>query len=166
MEDKLKKIKVLFADVDQTLLLLKMYGEEGKRVIGFSDYEDWLKFNIFNDAYINCVAPKGVYNFVKMMHDNGVKVYGLTEASNSFEYNSKVESLKRCYKGIFKHHNDIISIDTRHKKILIMKMIAERDGLQPDEIAFIDDSYSEVMEAFDASFFSMHTTEVMERFKV
>ena len=47
---------------------------------------------------------------------------------------------------------------------MIMKMIAERDGYKMDEILFIDDSYTEVMEAFGAGMFAMHTTEVLERF--
>jgi len=45
-----------------------------------------------------------------------------------------------------------------------MKMIAERDGYNMDEIMFIDDSYTEIMEAFGAGILAMHTTEVMERF--
>ncbi|MBP5597139.1 MAG: hypothetical protein J6Y02_17285, partial [Pseudobutyrivibrio sp.] len=44
------------------------------------------------------------------------------------------------------------------------KMIAERDGYNMDEIMFIDDSYTEIMEAFGAGILSMHTTEVMERY--
>ena len=88
----------------------------------------------------------------------------MTECSNSFEYNSKYNRLKECYEGIFNHHGDLISIDSRHKKVLIMEIIAKRDGLKPNEIMFIDDSYTEVMEAFSKGFFSMHTTEVMERF--
>ena len=91
-------------------------------------------------------------------------VYGLTECSNSFEYNAKYNRLRECYEGSFLHHGDLISIDTRHKKVLIMQMIAERDGYNPDEIMFIDDSYTEVMEAFNAGLLSMHTTEAMMRF--
>ena len=66
--------------------------------------------------------------------------------------------------GVFEHHGDLISTETRHKKVLIMKMIAERDGYNMDEIMFIDDSYTEIMEAFGAGILAMHTTEVMERF--
>ena len=65
---------------------------------------------------------------------------------------------------MFEHHGDLISTESRHKKVLIMKMIAERDGYSMDEIMFIDDSYTEIMEAFGAGILSMHTTEVMERF--
>lgn len=164
MKKKLKNIKVIFADVDNTLLCVKMYDENKKRIVGFAEYNDWLKYNIFNNAYVNCSAPRGVLNLVKKLHDEGTVVYGLTECSNSFEYNAKFNRLKECYEGIFNHHGDLISIDSRHKKVLIMQMIAERDGYKPDEIMFIDDSYQEVMEAFDAGMFAMHTTEVMERF--
>lgn len=164
MLEKLKKVKVVFADVDSTLLCIKLRDSDGKRVVGFLEYEEWLKFNINNNAYINCIAPKGMQNLISALYANGVKIYGLTECSNSFEYNSKYNRLKECYKNIFNHHGDLISIDTRHKKILIMQMIMERDELQPDEIMFIDDSYHEVVEAFDAGFLSMHTTEVLERF--
>lgn len=164
MREKLDKIRVLFADVDNTLLCLKMYDNNGKRIVGRLDYKDWLQYNINNNAYINCTAPKGVYNLVQQLHKQGAKIYGLSECTNSFEYNSKYNRLHECYPGVFEHHGDLISIDDRHKKVLIMKMIAERDGLAMDEIMFIDDSYSEIMEAFDAGIFSMHTTEVMERF--
>ncbi len=165
MEKKLEKIKVLFADVDNTLLCLKMYDDDGKRMIGALNYDDWLKYNIEHNAYINCIAPKGVYDLVYMLHEqNGAKIYGLTECSNSFEYNSKYNRLHECYPGVFEHHGDLISIDTRHNKVKIMKMIAERDGYAYDEIMFIDDSYMEIMEAFEAGMLSMHTTEVMERF--
>lgn len=164
MNRKLSKIKMIFADVDNTLLCLKMKDYNGKRTVGFSDYNDWLKYNILTNAYINCSAPKGMYNLANALHENGAKVYGLTECSNSFEYNSKYNRLRECYPGIFMHHGDLISIDSRHKKVLIMQLIAEKHNLDPSQIMFVDDSYSEVMEAFDKGFFSMHTTEVMERF--
>ncbi len=165
MKEKLGRIKVLFGDVDNTLLCLKMYNEEGKRIVGFEDANDWLKYNINHNAYIKCQAPRGVKNLIDDLHFNhGVKIYGLTECSNSFEYNSKFNRLKECYPGIFEHHGDLISTESRHKKVLIMKMIAERDGYDMNEIMFIDDSYTEIMEAFGAGLLSMHTTEVMERF--
>lgn len=164
MQEKLKRIKVAFLDIDNSLLLLKMYDENGKRIIGRLDYKDWLQYNINNNAYINCQAPTGVYNLVQQLHEQGTKIYALSECTNSFEYNSKYNRLHECYPGVFEHHGEVISIDDRHKKVLIMKMIAERDGLAMNEIMFIDDSYSEIMEAFDAGIFSMHTTEVMERF--
>lgn len=164
MEKRIKNIKAVFADVDNTLLCLKMYDSEGKRIVGCKAYEDWLKYNIFNNAYINCVAPKGMHNLITALHDNGAMIYGLTECSNSFEYNSKFHRLKECYDGMFEHHGELISIDDRHKKVLIMKMVAERDNLDMNEIMFIDDSYTEIMEAFAEGIFSMHTTEVLERF--
>lgn len=165
MEKKLEKIKVMFADVDNTLLCLKMYDDDGKRMIGAVDNDDWLKYNITHNAYINCIAPRGVSDIVNyLFKENGAKIYGLTECSNSFEYNSKYNRLHECYPGIFEHHGDLISTDSRHNKVKIMKIIAERDGYEPDEIMFIDDSYMEIMEAFEAGIFSMHTTEVMERF--
>ena len=68
MSDKLKKIKVLFGDVDNTLLCLKMYNEEGKRIVGFEDANDWLKYNINNNAYIKCQAPSGVKNLIDDLH--------------------------------------------------------------------------------------------------
>ena len=165
MQDKLKKVKVVFGDVDNTLLCLKMYDDYGKRIVGFEEANDWLKYNINYNAYIKCVAPRGMKNLIEALHrENGAKVYGLTECSNSFEYNSKFHRLMECYPGIFEHHGDLISTDSRHKKIMIMKMIAERDGYKMDEILFIDDSYIEVMEAFGAGMFAMHTTEVIEGF--
>lgn len=165
MESKLNKIRVLFGDVDNTLLCLKMYNDDGKRIVGFESADDWLKYNINSNAYIKCQAPKGVKNLIEhLCFNNGVKIYGLTECSNSFEYNSKYNRLHECYPGIFEHHGDLISTESRHKKVMIMKMIAERDHYNMDEIMFIDDSYQEVMEAFGAGMFAMHTTEVMERF--
>lgn len=164
LEAKLNKIKVLFIDVDYTALCLYMKTEDGKRTVGFPDYDEWLKYNIFNNAYKDCEAPKGMYSIVKALHDKGVKVYGLTECSNSFEYNSKYNRLREVYPGIFNHHGDLISCDDRKRKIKIMQLIAERDNLNIEEIMFIDDSYSEVMEAFAAGIFSMHTTEALDRF--
>ena len=116
---------MVFADVDNTLLCLKMKDYNGKRTVGFSEYNDWLKYNILTNAYINCSAPKGMYNLIEALHNNGAKVYGLTECSNSFEYNR----LRECYEGIFEHHGDLISIDSRNKKVLIMQLIAEKEGL-------------------------------------
>lgn len=171
MKAKLDNIKLVFADVDNTLLFLKMYDNNGKneksgrRIVGVQDYTDWLKYNINNNAYIHCEAPKAMKKIITGLHENGAKIYGLTECTNSFEYNSKFNRLKECYKGIFEHHGDLISIDSRHKKVMIMKMIAEREGIKLEGVMFIDDSYSEIMEAFDAGIFSMHTTEAMERFK-
>lgn len=164
MNKKLSKIMMVFADVDNTLLCLKMKDYNGRRTVGFSDYNDWLKYNILTNAYIDCSAPRGMSILINALNDEGAKIYGLTECSNSFEYNSKYNRLRECYPGIFEHHGDLISIDSRHKKVLIMQIIAEKYNLDPSQIMFIDDSYTEVMEAFDKGFFSMHTTEVMERF--
>lgn len=164
MQNKLKQIKMVFADVDNTLLYLHMKDSNGHRTIGFQDYNDWLEYNINTNAYIGCKAPTGMTNLITMLHLNGAKIYGLTECTNSFEYNSKYNRLRECYPGIFTHHGDLISIDSRHKKVLIMQMIAKREGLSPYQIMFIDDSYTEVMEAFNTGFFAMHTTETLERF--
>lgn len=164
MKERLKKIKALFADVDNTLLCIHMQDMNGNRTIGFSDYNEWLKFNIFTHAYADCTAPRGMFNLVNALKENGARIYGLTECSNSFEYNSKYMRLRDCYPDTFHHHMDLISIDARQKKCLIMQYIAERDGLSHDEIMFVDDSYSEVMQAFSQGFFAMHTTEAMERF--
>lgn len=164
MENKLKQLKIAFADVDNTLLYLKLKDSKGNRIIGFPEYEDWLKFNINNNAYTECFAPKGMYNLVKALHDNGVKVYGLTECTNSFEYNSKYNRIRECYPGIFTHHGDLISISDKKLKVAIMEEIAKRENISHKEIMFIDDSYTEVMQAFSAGFLSMHTTEALERF--
>lgn len=45
-----------------------------------------------------------------------------------------------------------------------MEFLAEREHIDPENILFVDDSYQEIMEAFDHGFYSMHTTEAMERF--
>lgn len=162
MKKKLKNIKMIFADVDNTLLCLHMLDDNGKRMIGTPEYTEWLEYNITHNAYQYCTAPRGLVNLFALLPD--AKLYGLTECSNSFEYNSKYNRLAECYPERFKHHGDLISIDDRHKKVLIMKIICKRDNIKPENVMFIDDSYSEVMEAFHNGFFSMHTTEALEKF--
>ena len=161
---KLKKIKVAFFDVDNTLFCLKMYDDDGNRIIGVAHAEDWLRYNIMNNAYQHSIAPKAMRRLVMKLHEQGTKVYGLTECSNSFEYNSKYNRLREEYPGVFEHHGDLISTDSRHKKVFIMKTIAERDGYDLSEVLFADDSYMEVMEAFESGIFSIHTTDVMDAF--
>lgn len=168
----INNIKMAFFDVDNTLLCLKMYKDEsgkndkenGQRIVGCHEYEDWLKYNIFNNSYIHCSAPTAIKTLVDKLSENGAKIYGLTECSNSFEYNAKFNRLRECYGNVFQHHGDLISIDSRHKKVLIMEFLAEREHIDPENILFVDDSYQEIMEAFDHGFYSMHTTEAMERF--
>lgn len=176
MRDKLSKIKMAFYDVDNTLLYIRMYDNDGKnikadgkRVIGHSSTEAWLKYNITNNAYRYCKAPKPMKNLVKYLDelysgDRKIKQWALTECSNSFEQESKYQCVKREYNNVFRTHTDVISIDHRSKKVFIMQTIAEQHGLRPDEILFIDDSYTEVMQAFDAGFVTMHTTEALIRF--
>lgn len=164
IEDKLEHTQMLFADVDNTLLCLHMLDDNNKRMIGAANYTDWLQYNVTHNAYLYCTSPKGMFNLISNLHANGTKIYGLTECTNSFEYNSKFNRLRECYPGVFEHHGDLISIDDRHKKVLIMKMVAKREGIPYGRIMFVDDSYAEVMEAFDAGFFAMHTTEALERF--
>ena len=168
----INNVEMAFFDVDNTLLCLKMYKDEegrndketGRIIVGCHEYEDWLKYNIFNNAYVHCTAPDAIENLVMKLYKNGAKIYGLTECSNSFEYNAKFNRLKECFPEVFQHHGDLISIDSRHKKVLIMELLAERENIKPEEIMFVDDSYQEIMEAFDHGFFSMHTTEAMERY--
>ena len=171
MKDRLNKIKALFLDVDNTALCLKMYNYNGvndkvngERIIGIVDDMEWMEYNIKNNAYIYCEAPKPLVNLVNYVNSNGGKIYGLTECKNSFEYNSKFDRLKECYEGNFLHHGDLISVDTRHMKVKIMQAIAERDGLKLDEIMFIDDSYYEIMESSKVGILGMHTTEALMRF--
>lgn len=171
MKNKLKKVKALFIDVDNTGLYLKMYDyngindkEHGDRIVGVADDKEWMAYNIKNNAYKYCEAPEPIINIVNFIKNQGGLIYGLTECKNSFEYNSKFNRLKECYSGHFLHHGELISVHTRHDKIPVMQIIAERDNLNPDEIMFIDDSYSEVMEAYTAGMLAVHTTEAMIRF--
>jgi len=168
---KLDKIKALFLDVDNTALCLKMYDynglndkENGNRIVGILDDKEWMAYNIKNNAYIYCKAPEALVSLVNFLKAKGVMIYGLTECKNSFEYNSKFNRLRECYDGNFLHHGELISVHTRHDKVAVMQMIAERDNLSLEEIMFIDDSYYEVMEAASAGLFGMHTTEALERF--
>ena len=171
MRERLNKIKALFLDVDNTALCLKMYDNNGvndkssgKRIIGILDDKAWMEYNIKNNAYVYCEAPRQIWNLVQYVKKNGGKVYGLTECKNSFEYNAKYNRLRECYKGSFLHHGELISVHTRHDKIPVMRAIAERDNLSLDEIMFIDDSFYEVMEAHENGMLSMHTVEAMMRF--
>lgn len=171
MIEKVNRVKALFLDVDNTALCIKMYDyngvndkQNGERVIGILDDKEWMEYNIRNNAYIYCEAPKPIFNLVNYIKSRGGSIYGLTECKNSFEYNAKFNRLKECYEGNFLHHGELISVHTRHDKVPVMQMIAERDKLENDEIMFIDDSYSEIMEAYTAGFLSMHTTEALMRF--
>lgn len=171
MVTKLNKIKALFLDVDNTALCIKMYDyngvndkQHGERIIGILDDKEWMAYNIRNNAYIYCEAPKPIYNLVNYIKNNGGIIYGLTECKNSFEYNAKFNRLKECYEGNFLHHGELISVHTRHDKVAVMQMIAERDNLDMDEMMFIDDSYMEIMEASTNGILSMHTTEALMRF--
>lgn len=168
---RINKVKALFLDVDNTALCLKMYDynglndkEHGERIIGILDDKEWMEYNIKNNAYIYCEAPKQIYNLVTYIKNNGGTIYGLTECKNSFEYNAKYNRLKECYEGNFLHHGELISVHTRHDKVPVMQMIAERDNLNMDEIMFIDDSFLEIMEAHNIGILSMHTTEALLRF--
>ena len=172
MKAKINKVKVLFLDVDNTALYIKMYNfngyndkKNGNRVIGILDDKEWMAYNIRNNAYIHCEAPRQIINLVNYLREKGVEVRGLTECKNSFEYNAKFNRLKECYDGSFLQHGDLISVHTRHDKIPVMQMIAERDNLKPEEIMFVDDSYYEVMEAYAAGMLSIHTTEALIRFE-
>ncbi len=171
MKEKLDKIKLILIDVDNTGLCLKMYNnngindkENGKRIIGVKDDMEWLRYNIFNNAYKYCEAPVPIVNVVKHVVTNGGTAMGLTECKNSFEYNAKFNRLKECYEGSFLHHGELISVDTRHIKVPVIKILAEKYNLQYDEIMFIDDSYMEVMEAGEIGVIALHTTEAMMRF--
>lgn len=170
MKEKVENIKAVFLDVDNTALCLKMYNcngindkENGERLIGILDDNDWLKYNIVNNAYKYCEAPPQLLKLVDYMRSRDAMIYGLTECKNSFEYNAKYNRLRECYPGSFLHHGELISTDRRQEKVKIMKFIAERDNLQLNEIMFIDDSYSEIMEAAEAGIFSIHTTEALVR---
>ena len=171
MKEKIDKIKAIFLDVDNTALCLKMYDfngindkEHGTRIIGLLDDKDWMAYNIKNNAYKYCEAPRQLVDLVNYVKKRGAMIYGLSECKNSFEYNAKYNRLKECYAGSFNHHGELISVHTRHDKVAVMKIIAERDGLEPEEIMFIDDSYPEVMEAHEAGFLAMHATEAIMRF--
>jgi len=171
MKQKLSKIKLILIDVDNTALCLKMYDhngindkENGRRVIGVPDPMEWLKYNIVNNAYKHCEAPVPIVNVVNYVVSNGGMAMGLTECKNSFEYNSKFNRLRECYKGSFLHHGELISVDTRHIKVPVIKILAEKYDLAYDEIMFIDDSFMEVMEAAEIGVVAVHTTEAMMRF--
>lgn len=171
IKEKIDAIKALFMDVDNTALYLKMYDynglndkENGNRIVGIVEDKEWMKYNIINNAYIYCEAPKAMINIVNYVKANDAMIYGLTECKNSFEYNAKFNRLKECYPGHFLHHGELISVHTRHDKVIVMQIMAEKYNLKPEEIMFIDDSYPEVMEAYTAGMLGMHTTEALIRF--
>jgi hypothetical protein len=172
MKDKLDNIKVLVLDVDDTGLVLKMYKDEngknnkdgGKRIIGIFDCDEWLEYNIMNNAYKYCVAPVPLANLAQYVKNNGGLVMGLTECRNSFEYNAKYNRMRECYEGCFEHHGDLVTVDTRKLKVKVMLKLCNKYGITPDQMMFIDNSSSEVMEASESGIFAMHTTEALLRF--
>ena len=42
--NKLENLKMAFFDVDNTLLCLKMYDDNGNRIIGVAHPDDWLRY--------------------------------------------------------------------------------------------------------------------------
>ncbi len=148
-------VKLLFLDVDNTALCLKMYDnkgindkETGSRIMGVFDEKDWLSYNINNNAYQYCVAPIPLHNLVQYLHKRGVKIYGPTESKNSFEYNAKYNRLRECYEDNFQHHGDLIMVHTRHDKVFVMQEMAKKEDIPLSQVMFIDESYFAIMESF------------------
>lgn len=136
----LKKIKVVIFDFDDTLAIHKdpnfsiTRGEREENYISF--YEKAYKYpEIFYEEIEPCYKSERMFNFIKELRNNNIKMYCLSGMKFSFHLKAKQAFINKYYGNDI----EIIITSTQELKVPGVKIIQKICNCNLDEILFIDD---------------------------
>lgn len=165
MSDSIKEL--YFFDVDYTLFS-NMYNDSGniRSVVphgnkdiesGFTDYTKYLINHPNSTEFIRPI--KAMQYLVKALSEKeDTKVYAITAAGSSFDYNRKVKLLKKYYPDI----NELIMVNSREMKLDIIDALVEKTGLDNRARCYlIDDDLTTIIHANFRGIATWHTTDIL-----
>ena len=137
-------IKLAFFDMDGTLCV-PTYKIDGNETVGF-DEEGWLAYCIKHGAnsYDHCKPLPKVRDYAAKLKSEGAKLYVLTGVLTSIEVDAKRKFVAEKYPDLFE---DVISVGDAQKKLLVIKLMAEENGVDLSECELVEDTYTLVLDA-------------------
>lgn len=167
MDSKIKDIldnsKIIVFDVDG-VLSQPFYQLDGRMVQGTSLLDDdaylsWIKYCIKNDdAYKYCTAPLVMQNLVNS-YGKEKDLYVLTTEFSSFALYDKIKFLNKYYGDNFEGRIHFVGKDSY--KVPVLLEIADYLGIEPSDIAFIEDSFNICIAACDKGINAIHISHFM-----
>ena len=136
----LDNIKVVIFDFDGTLAIHK-----NKNYVKHRNETEDKRLNYYSTAYQNpdnfyeeiepCDKSKILYNLIKKLRNQKIKMYCLSGMKFSFHFRAKQDFINK------KYGNDIelISVGTQQLKLDGIKIISKVNNCNLNEILFIDD---------------------------
>ena len=136
----LDNIKVVIFDFDGTLAI-----HEDKNFVKHRNESEDKRLSYYSNAYQNpdnfyeeiepCDKSKILYNLIKKLRNQKIKMYCLSGMKFSFHFRAKQDFINK------KYGNDIelISVGTQQLKLDGIKIISKVNNCNLNEILFIDD---------------------------
>ncbi len=150
-------IKAAFFDIDGVLSVPRYCVDGIYRPGGSTEW--WKKFTKNNpEAYKDCIAPAILKDFIKALRNKGAETHFLSTEAIPAAKKAKSVFIENQYKGLI-DHGEFVSQD--EDKIRHLKSFAAKNGIEHEEIYFLDDTFNLVLLAVEARFNSHHISEFL-----
>lgn len=157
----LSKIKMMFFDFDDTLLIhyrehrLDATGEAHRERLLRREKETKDGYRIFDEIG----EPNDlIQHFLESCPD--IPKYCISFVQDSITLPFKKQWLEMHFPGQF---HDMLGTSGPERKVTVMQMFAKVYGLEPSQILFVDDYFKAVDAAADAGLCAMSTQELVNR---
>jgi FMN phosphatase YigB (HAD superfamily) len=151
-------IRLAFFDMDGTLCAPRFY-VNGKMVGGMSD-EAWHTFCEKNgeDTYRFCKPVPSVTEYARKLRECGAKVYVLSTSQTKYECDAKNKFVRQNYPAGF--FTEVLTVEHDADKLPVIREIAEKEGVRPEECELIEDTYATVLAAIVAGIRGTHVSMI------
>ncbi len=150
-------IKLAFFDMDGTLCAPRFY-VDGKTAAGMSDTA-WLEYCAKNgeDTYRFCKPVPSVVEYAQELKSHGAKLYILSMSMSDAESAAKRKFTAQNFAGMFE---DVRIVASDAEKLPVIREIAEKAGVRPEECELIEDTYATVLAAIVAGMKGTHVSHI------
>lgn len=157
-------IKAIFFDADGTLAIPRFLTDEKKIVPGFT-LDKWQEYTASHEhPYELCQRSDQLFALMKIAKQKSVKIGVLSLAYNDNESSSKTRFINDKYSdgsGLYVDQDMVHYYNQDPEKISHMKRYADVNGLEYDQIMYIDDAHPTVALACAEGFEGHHISEFL-----
>lgn len=139
-KNNLNNIKVAIFDFDDTLAIHKDRDysihrrQSEEKFLGYY-LTAYLNSDSFYETIEPCIISESIYNLIKILKSNNIKMYCVTGMKFSFHFKAKENF-------VHKHYDDgieVISASSQELKVDAIKIIKQINNCDFNEILFVDD---------------------------
>ncbi|MCR4960824.1 MAG: HAD-IA family hydrolase [Lachnospiraceae bacterium] len=152
-------MKLVFFDVDGTLIVPIYKNKKGKMVVGFSD-EEWFEYceTQGEKGYQYCKPVMPVIRYAREKKAEGAKLFVLSTAQTPGEIKAKEHYAEVNFPGLF---DEVITVPHDHMKVEVIEAKAEEEGVQLSDCELVEDTYANVLKANDAGIVATHISSLV-----